>query len=73
MRAKNKYPLRKIVERNVYAKRDETTFNLVESESKTKVFANRLECGHLVKPSNDLYGEVHTDRQRCKYCITDNF
>lgn len=30
-----------------------------------------LECGHIVNPSSDMYGETHPIRQRCRLCYQE--
>ena len=52
---RNKYPLRKIINR-VY---------------KENHWMNELECGHLVMPPSDIYGETYPIRQRCRFCYKE--
>lgn len=56
---KRKYPLRTIVERDIISR----------WSGSIPVFVNKLECGHLVRPTKDLYGEIHSDKQRCRACF----
>lgn len=72
---KRKYPLRKVVERDIVVKRDEETNLYVEADFNGggfNIFANRLECGHLVRPAQDFYGEIFSVKQRCRYCHAES-
>lgn len=53
---KRKYPLRKVVKRDV---------------SIQGAYYNELECGHLIKPAKDFYGEIFSVSQRCKECFRE--
>lgn len=67
---KRNYPLRKIIERDISVIMNDKT-GLYEEGIKQPplIFANRLECGHLVRPAKDFYGEIHAEfKQRCRYC-----
>lgn len=55
---KRKYPLRKVVERDVF----------IRMEGSMSIYGNKLECGHVIRPARDFYGEIHSDSQRCKLC-----
>lgn len=70
MVGKRKYPLRKIIERDVLISGGIKNSNgFIEP----RVFGNKLECGHIVRPSTDFYGEVHADhKQRCRQCYEIN-
>lgn len=66
---KRKYPLRKVVDRSIPVILNEKTYTYDEIEYQPGcVFANRLECGHLVRPAQDFYGEITSVKQRCRYC-----
>lgn len=73
---KRKYPLRKVVERDIVVKRDELMDGqYIEADFKAggfNIFANRLECGHLVRPAQDFYGEIFSVKQRCRYCHAES-
>lgn len=55
---KRAYPLRKVVERDVVGECNGIPDRLL----------SRLECGHLIPPAKDFYGDIHSDKQRCKLC-----
>jgi hypothetical protein len=61
---KRKYPLRKVIERDVHV----TDYMGHKGWS---TYVNKLECGHFVKPATDFYGEIHSDSQRCKFCYKE--
>lgn len=56
---KNKYPLRKVIQRNLTGDYKGIHFNRL----------HLLECGHMVPPSRDMYGELNSERQRCRLCF----
>jgi hypothetical protein len=57
---KRQYPLRKVIERDI----------LIEERAypAPNIYGNRLECGHVVRPAKDFYGEIFSVKQRCRYC-----
>lgn len=57
---KRKYPLRMVIERGIRVEE----YNGV----KAVVYLNKLECGHLVRPAKDFYGEIFSIKQRCRFC-----
>ena len=58
---KNKYPLRKVVERDVIGE-----YNGIKNR-----WLNLLECGHKIPAVTDFYGEIHSERQRCRLCYDE--
>lgn len=68
MADKRKYPLRKIIKRDVLISGG---IKNVNGFIEPKIFGNKLECGHVVRPAKDFYGEIHADhKQRCGQCYT---
>lgn len=57
-KGKNRYPLRKVVERGI----------IIEWMGHTPIYGNKLECGHIIRPARDFYGEIFSQRQRCRLC-----
>lgn len=55
---KRAYPLRKIVQRNVEGEYFGVHFNRL----------HLLECGHMMPPVSDIYGETATNSMRCRMC-----
>lgn len=65
---KNKYPLKKVIERDVHISGGEKNSNGFYT---TKIYANRLECGHFQKTATDFYGDIHSEKQRCRQCYEE--
>lgn len=60
MQQHNKGPLRKVVDRYMI---DPIT---KERTSTSGVLIEVLECGHIVRTRQDIYGETYAVRRRCK-------
>jgi len=60
---KRKYPLRKVVERDIKA--DEYR------GIKGNWWLNLLECGHKIPAAKDFYGDIHSEKQRCRFCYEE--
>lgn len=55
---KRKYPLRKVVERDVRG-----DYNDIPNRR-----LNLLECGHKIPCATDFYGQIFSAKQRCREC-----
>ena len=54
----NTHPLRKVIGRETHK---------IEGTHAEATY-ERLECGHLVLPKQDIYGETNAVRRRCRFC-----
>lgn len=59
-------PLRKVVETGVMV-----DVSVKPDEYKMEVPHWKLECGHLVNPPSDIYGERYPARMRCRKCAKE--
>lgn len=60
---KRKYPLRRVIERDIEGEYKGTQYDGANGK-----WLNKLECGHLVPPAKDFYGEIFSVKQRCRLC-----
>lgn len=67
---KRAYPLRKVIARGVSGTITIPQINGTTAEIKSYNFV-RLECGHLVFPSSDFFGETGALSQRCGQCYKE--
>lgn len=60
-------PLRKVTEVGVMV-----DISSKPDQYKMEVPKWKLECGHLVSPPSDMYGDRYPARMRCRQCATES-
>ena len=58
----NRDPLRKIVGH------EQVSIGVYDTVGELFVTRERLECGHLVRPTEDIFGETNASSRRCRGC-----